>query len=63
MVAVREYPGMGFPVVLAHGFVADYPDVDIEKVADRAGLGAATEDLALLLVLSSPRGLPATVIS
>ena len=54
-------PELAFPVVSAHGLVADYPDVDIEKVADRVGLGAAPEDLALLLVLSTPRGLPATV--
>src|SRR5690348_10655834 len=53
-------PNLAFPVVSAHGFPG-YPDVPIETAADRAGLGGAAEELAVLAVLSAPPGQPATV--
>ena len=54
-------PALAFPVVSAHGLVREYPDVALDQVADRAGLGGEAEELALLAVLSAPREQPATV--
>lgn len=54
-------PSLAFPVVSAHGFVREYPDVPLEQAADRAAIGGTTDDIALLAVLSAPRDQPATV--
>ena len=54
-------PGLAFPVVSAHALVADYPDVPLAPVAEKAGVSGAEDDFALLAVLSAPRGQPATV--
>jgi flagellar assembly factor FliW len=54
-------PALAFPVVSAHGLVLDYPDVDIEAVAEKAGLAGVLDDFAVLAVLCAPRLLPATV--
>jgi flagellar assembly factor FliW len=54
-------PALAFPVVSAHGLVVDYPDVPLDPVAEKAGLGGAPDDFAVLAVLCAPRGLPATV--
>lgn len=54
-------PTLAFPVVSAHGLVADYPDVSLATVAEKAGLSGLEDDFAVLAVLSAPRGLPATV--
>jgi flagellar assembly factor FliW len=54
-------PALAFPVVSAHGLVLDYPDVEIEPVAEKAGLAGALDDFAVLAVLCAPRLLPATV--
>ena len=54
-------PYMALPVVSAHVLIPKYPDVDIESYADAAGLGQILEDLAVLVVLNAPPGVPATV--
>ena len=54
-------PELAFPVASAHGFVADYPDVPLEPVAQRADIGSNPDELAILTVLSAPRNQPATV--
>ena len=54
-------PGLALPVVSAHGLSDDYPDVALEALAERAGLGSNPDDLAVVAVLCAPRGLPATV--
>lgn len=54
-------PGLAFPVVSAHGFVADYPDVPLLPIARRVDVAESLDDLAVLVVLSATRGQPATV--
>lgn len=54
-------PGLAFPVVSAHGLVSDYPDVDLGPLAEKVGLRAETDELAVLVVLCAPHHLPATV--
>lgn len=49
------------PVVSAHALPPRFPDVSIEELADRIGLGNDSEELAVLAVLSAPSGEPATV--
>ena len=56
-----QTPGLAFPVVSAHGLIADYPDVSIAEVAERYGIPGNSEELAVLVVLSAPRNQPATV--
>ncbi|MEN9581005.1 MAG: hypothetical protein RJA70_4014 [Pseudomonadota bacterium] len=52
---------LAFPVVSAHGLVADYPDVPLLPVAKRSDIADDLEELAILVVLSAPRHHPATV--
>jgi flagellar assembly factor FliW len=54
-------PELAFPVVSAHGLVDEYPDVEIAKAADRAGIGGAEDELAVLAVMTAPLQQPATV--
>ena len=54
-------PYMALPVVSAHVLVPKYPDVDIESYAEAAGLGQSLDELAVLVVLNAPPGIPATV--
>jgi flagellar assembly factor FliW len=54
-------PSLAFPVVSAHGFLTDYPDVSLENIARTANLGDNVEELAVLVVLSAQRRQPATV--
>ena len=54
-------PALAFPVVSAHGLVADYPDIVLAPVAEKAGLQGEEDDFAVLAVLSAPRSLPATI--
>lgn len=54
-------PELAFPVVSAHAFDSEYPDVSLTDVAAAAGLGDRSEELAVLVVLSAVRGQPATV--
>jgi flagellar assembly factor FliW len=54
-------PKMALPVVSAHVLAPKYPDVDIESYADAAGIGQSLEELAILVVLNAPPGIPATV--
>ncbi len=54
-------PYMALPVVSAHVLMPKYPDVEIESYAEAAGLGQSLEDLAVLVVLNAPPGIPATV--
>lgn len=52
---------LALPVVSAHVLAPRYPDVAIEEVAERIGLGNDAEQLAVLVVMSAPVGQPATV--
>jgi flagellar assembly factor FliW len=54
-------PNMALPVVSAHVLVPKYPDVDILSYSEAAGLGESIEELAVLVVLNAPPGVPATV--
>lgn len=54
-------PELAFPVVSAHAFVADYPDVPLQPILRRTDVGEELEDLAILVVMSAPRNQPATV--
>ncbi len=54
-------PHMALPVVSAHVLVPKYPDVDIESYAQSAGIGQNLDELAILVVLNAPPGIPATV--
>ncbi|HVW30837.1 MAG TPA: flagellar assembly protein FliW [Polyangiaceae bacterium] len=54
-------PELAFPVVSAHGLVDEYPDVDVAKAAERAGIGGTEEELAVLAVMTAPLQQPATV--
>jgi len=54
-------PHMALPVVSAHVLVPKYPDVDIESYAEAGGLGDSLDELAVLVVLNAPPGVPATV--
>ncbi len=53
-------PELAFPVVSAHGLAPNYPDVAVGDVATRAGVDAS-EEMAILAVLSAGSGAPATV--
>jgi flagellar assembly factor FliW len=54
-------PELAFPVVSAHGLVADYPDVPLSRAAEKAGILGDPDRLAALAVLSAPTNQPATV--
>jgi flagellar assembly factor FliW len=54
-------PELAFPVVSAHGLVDEYPDVDVSKAAERAGVGGSEDELAVLAVMTAPLQQPATV--
>jgi flagellar assembly factor FliW len=54
-------PSMALPVVSAHVFAPHYPDVDLERYTEAAGLGNSLQDLAVLVVLNAQPGVPATV--
>jgi flagellar assembly factor FliW len=54
-------PDLAFPVVSAHAFDPEYPDVGLPEIVSAAGLGEVSEDVAVLVVLSAVRGQPATV--
>jgi len=54
-------PHLALPVVSAHVLAPKYPDVSIEEVAEKVGLGGEIEELAVLVVMSAPPGQPATV--
>jgi flagellar assembly factor FliW len=54
-------PELAFPVVSAHAFDSEYPDVPLLEITRDAGLGDVSEELAVLVVLSAQRGQPATV--
>jgi flagellar assembly factor FliW len=54
-------PELAFPVVSAHGLVDEWPDVAIDKAAERAGIGGAGEELAVLAVMTAAHEQPATV--
>lgn len=56
-----QTPGLAFPVVSAHGLVLDYPDVPLEPVAEKVGLGGSSDDYAVLAVLCATQQQPATV--
>jgi flagellar assembly factor FliW len=56
-----QTPALAFPVVSAHGLVLDYPDVPLEPVAEKAGLGGSSDDYAVLAVLCATQLQPATV--
>lgn len=54
-------PDLALPLVSAHVLAHDYPDVSLEWPAEQNGLGPRIEELAVTVVLSAPRGQPATV--
>lgn len=54
-------PALAFPVVSAHALEVDYPDVALDPIAEKANLGGAIDDFAVLAVLCAPRSQPATV--
>jgi flagellar assembly factor FliW len=54
-------PTLALPLVSAHAFGSAYPDVPFMPVAERAGLGSNSDDMAMMVVLSAPQGQPATV--
>ena len=54
-------PDLAFPVVSAHYFSNDYPDISVGPAAHAAGISGSEEDFAVLVVLCAPIGQPATV--
>jgi flagellar assembly factor FliW len=54
-------PALALPVVSGHAFGPNYPDIDIDPIAERAGLGNPGDDTALLVVVAAPAGQPASV--
>lgn len=54
-------PSLALPLVSAHAFGSSYPDVPFMPVAERAGLGSNSDNMAVMVVLSAPQGQPATV--
>src|SRR3982750_3629675 len=54
-------PELAFPVVSAHAFGDEYPDVPVGSVAQSAGVQGSEDDYAVLVVLCAPIGQPATV--
>jgi flagellar assembly factor FliW len=52
---------LAFPVVSAHAFGERYPDFSLAEAARAAGIGEPNDEYAVLVVLSAPRGQPATV--
>lgn len=54
-------PDLALPVVSAHAFGAKYPDIDLEALLAGSKVGNSLEDIALMVVLCAPQGLPATV--
>jgi flagellar assembly factor FliW len=57
----KTTPELAFPIVSAHAFAPDYPDVNVVDSARKAGLQGEAESYAMLVILSAPRGQPATV--
>jgi flagellar assembly factor FliW len=54
-------PTVALPVVSAHAFGSNYPDVSIDASTTSLGLGNESDEVALMVVLSAPQGQPATV--
>jgi flagellar assembly factor FliW len=54
-------PALAFPVVSAHGFISDYPDVPLQPIINRMDIGCSLEELAILVVMSAPRNQHASV--
>ena len=54
-------PDLALPLVSAHVLGHQYPDVPLNTPVEQAGLGTRIEELAVTVVLSAPRGQPATV--
>src|ERR1051325_4325388 len=54
-------PDLAFPVVSAHGLIDEWPDVPIDKAAERAGIGGTGDELAVLAVMTASQQQPATV--
>lgn len=54
-------PNLAFPVVSAHALREGYPDVPLDAVIAKAGIGGTEDELAVLAVLCAPRMQPATV--
>jgi len=54
-------PELAFPVVSAHAFGGQYPDVPVSGAAEEAGISGSEETLAVMVVLCALNGQPATV--
>jgi flagellar assembly factor FliW len=52
---------LALPVVSAHAFSADYPDVPLADAAAAVGLGSDLEELSVLAVLTAMPRVPPTV--
>jgi len=54
-------PEVAFPVVSAHAFGDEYPDVPVLSAAEEAGVEGPDEALAVMVVLCALSGQPATI--
>lgn len=54
-------PGLAFPIVSAHAFGEQYPDVPVSGAAREAGVDGSDDELAVMVVLCALAGQPATV--
>ncbi|HEY3498246.1 MAG TPA: flagellar assembly protein FliW [Polyangiaceae bacterium] len=54
-------PELALPVVGAHQFAPNYPDVSLAEAAEHAGLQGSPEDMTALVVLCATPGAPSTV--
>lgn len=54
-------PELAFPVVSAHAFGEQYPDVSVAGAASEAGVDGPEDSLAVMVVLCALSGQPATV--
>jgi flagellar assembly factor FliW len=54
-------PELALPVVGAHQFAPNYPDVPLSDAARQAGLEGSPEDMTALVVLCASPGAPSTV--
>jgi flagellar assembly factor FliW len=54
-------PELALPVVGAHQFAPEYPDVALPEAAAHAGLEGSPDDMTALVVLCATPGAPSTV--
>lgn len=54
-------PALAFPIVSAHAFAPNYPDVNVTPAAQTAGIEGESDSFAMMVILSAQQGEPATV--